>query len=60
MPRVGPHAARHSIADHLRRSGAPLSTISMVLGPSLVAATTAYLKGFDPEDVESELRRVLG
>lgn len=60
LPKVGPHAARHSIADHLRRSGTPLATISMILGHSNIATTTAYLRGFDPEGVEAELVRVLG
>ena len=59
-PYVGFHGSRHSLADHLRKSGVPVPTISMILGHSSLQITQAYLAGFDREGVEDALRGALG
>lgn len=57
---VGFHGSRHSLADHLRKSGVPVPTISHVLGHSSIAITERYLAGFDRAGVEDALRNALG
>ena len=57
---VGFHGSRHSLADHLRKSGVPVPTISHVLGHSSIAITEKYLAGFDRAGVEDALRSALG
>lgn len=57
---VGFHGSRHSLADHLRKSGVPIATISQVLGHSSIAVTMAYLAGFDRQSVEDGLRTAFG
>lgn len=59
-PYVGFHGSRHSLADHLRKSGVPVATISQILGHSSIQVTVQYLAGFDREDVEDALRSALG
>lgn len=56
---VGFHGSRHSLADHLRRSGVPVPTISHVLGHSSLAITERYLSSFDRAGVEDALRGAL-
>jgi site-specific recombinase XerD len=43
------HLARHSFADHARRSGADLYGISKALGHVKLQTTQTYLAGFDQE-----------
>jgi len=57
---VGFHGSRHSLADHLRKSGVPVATISHVLGHSSIQVTMGYLAGFDRQGVEDALRGALG
>ena len=57
---VGFHGSRHSLADHLRKSGVAVPTISHVLGHSSIGVTEKYLAGFDRAGVEDALRGALG
>jgi integrase/recombinase XerD len=53
------HVSRHSVADHLRRSGVDVYTISKALGHSTIQQTSAYLSSFDEADMDATLTRVL-
>lgn len=58
-PRAGFHSARHSLADHLRRSGLSIYDISKALGHANIRVTEAYLASFDAEDLDAKLERLL-
>lgn len=58
LPRVGFHGARNSFADHMRKRGAGLYSISKALGHSSLKVTEVYLSRFDYQSVETEMRRV--
>lgn len=59
-PETGFHSARHSVADHLRKSGVDIYTISKVLGHANIRITENYLKSFDSEDLDAKLGRAFG
>ncbi|HEX8384918.1 MAG TPA: tyrosine-type recombinase/integrase [Rubricoccaceae bacterium] len=56
LPHVGFHAARHSFADHMRKSGADLYSISKALGHGHLSTTQTYLKAFDEDMVGDAMR----
>lgn len=49
------HVARHSFADHLRKSGTNLYTISKALGHSSLEMTENYLESFDTDAVDNAM-----
>lgn len=59
VPVVGPHASRHSVADHLRKSGLSLWDVSKILGHANARITEFYMKAFDEEEVGDKLTRAL-
>ena len=59
-PRLGFHSARHSLADHLRKSGTGLYDISKILGHTRLSTTEQYLSSFDEESAGSALRDAFG
>lgn len=59
-PVVGTHGARHSLADHMRTSGASLYDVSKVLGHANTRVTESYLRGFDEDTTAAALVRALG
>lgn len=59
-PKVGFHTARHSLADHMRRSGADLYSISKVLQHTKIRTTEQYLAAFDEDTVGAALLKSLG
>lgn len=58
-PPIGFHSARHSIADHMRKSGASVYDIRDVLGQTRISTTEAYLAGFDEVTAGAALRASL-
>jgi integrase len=54
------HVARHSLADHLRKSGVALTSIMMTLGHTTPQMTQRYLAAFDTETVAAGMREALG
>jgi integrase len=60
LPRLGPHAARHSLADHLRKGGVSVYDISRVLGHSSIQVTERYLKSLDEERAGAALVGAFG
>ena len=60
LPRVGPHAARHSLAEHLRQSGTSVYDISKVLGHSSLQVTERYLRSLDEERAGAALLGAFG
>ena len=51
LPKISTYTARHSYAQNLLRSGAPIAYISSQLGHRDISTTQAYLSGFDNDDM---------
>ncbi|MEP0549005.1 MAG: site-specific integrase [Rhodothermales bacterium] len=54
------HIARHTFADHTRRRGGGLYTISKALGHRSLSNTQTYLASMDTDAVDNELLKIHG
>lgn len=52
---IGFHSSRHSLADHMRKSGADIYSVSRVLGHTKISTTEQYLASFDEVTVGKAL-----
>lgn len=54
------HVARHTFADHARRSGWSVYDISKALGHSSIKITENYLARFDTEALDKNMKKLFG
>ncbi len=53
---ISSHIARHTFADHLRKSGSDLYAISKSLGHSSLKMTENYMESFDTESIDKAMK----